>query len=478
MNLINCRTFQLEDYRGRSVPPYAILSHTWEDEEVTYQDFANLAVAKRKKGWSKIQQTCTLALEKYDYAWVDTCCIDKSSSADLTEAINSMFQWYEEAAICYAYISDFDTANPQAQLNKARWFTRGWTLQELIAPSEVQFFDSRWRFFGTRSSLCRDLSAITGIEESVLATRAPRKLDSLLRGIPVAKRMSWAARRQTTRKEDIAYCLLGIFAVNMPLLYGEGLRAFTRLQEGIIEGSNDLTILAWQASPPPADSDPRNDREGYRGVLATEPSEFAGASNFVPLSDLKFLPEFSMTNKGLRIQTSLHRTNSDKVMMSLNCHVIGNPAQTLGIFLKHQGGGVYVRGKPDSLGLVKSNTVASTGSVIFIAQHISSNTVETLKSAHRSAIHFDFQMDLFERITTVPADLWDTENNLFIASGIPNAAAFHLFRAQQPYAGEFVIAFGMNEGQQPWVCIDESASSLFAAAMSGDLAQVRAIGIR
>lgn len=233
---------------GIQIPPYAILSHTWGDGEATFQDFADPKAAVLAKGFAKIKYTCRRARQNgMGYAWVDTCCIDKTSSAELTEAINSMFQWYASSAVCYAYLADLgpndavDTAKPASEFACSRWFTRGWTLQELIAPQIVKFYDRDWKFRGTKAGLSRAVSAVTGIDEEVLRD------SSTLFGIPVARKMSWAAGRQTTRLEDIAYSLLGIFNMNMAMLYGEGEKAFIRLQEEIVKETNDLTIFAWQA---------------------------------------------------------------------------------------------------------------------------------------------------------------------------------------------------------------------------------------
>jgi hypothetical protein len=192
------------------------------------------------------------------YIWIDTCCIDKSSSAELSEAINSMYRWYEESEVCYAYLEDVEedyenacedpdkdanngsikslNENVEKNIRKSRWFTRGWTLQELVAPSQIIFFAKNWSVLGVLGEKDNDswdpernlgklLSSITTIPEAVLAD------PSLRTSCSVAKKMSWAAYRQTTRDEDMAYSLLGIFEVNMPLLYGEGDRAFIRLQE-------------------------------------------------------------------------------------------------------------------------------------------------------------------------------------------------------------------------------------------------------
>lgn len=186
-------------------------------------------------------ETCRLARQRdLSYAWIDTCCIDKSSSAELTEAINSMFNWYKKSAICFAFLSDLSASEDEVQKNefwRCRWFTRGWTLQELIAPEKVEFYDQRWQWSGTKKSLQRKLSAITGIDLEILED------SNLLSTIPVARRMSWASRRKTSRVEDRAYSLLGLFDVNVPLIYGEGPKAFIRLQEEIMKQKNDLSLV-------------------------------------------------------------------------------------------------------------------------------------------------------------------------------------------------------------------------------------------
>ncbi|KAK6849312.1 hypothetical protein PG995_013145 [Apiospora arundinis] len=157
MRLLNASTGEIEEFLGSPssnvVPPYAILSHRWGRDEVTFQEY-NAGTAKA--GLYKIQQTLRRALNQgLNYAWVDTCCIDKTNSAELSEAINSMFNWYEKAAICFAYLDDVDpdhrqTGDPPFGFTSSLWFGRGWTLQELLAPSEVQFLASDWSFINTR----------------------------------------------------------------------------------------------------------------------------------------------------------------------------------------------------------------------------------------------------------------------------------------------------------------------------------------
>ncbi|KAH9224947.1 heterokaryon incompatibility protein-domain-containing protein [Leptodontidium sp. 2 PMI_412] len=234
----------LTEFFGDTVPPYAALSHTWgaAGEEVILSDIAN-AQTCHKRGWEKIKfcekQAASHGLK---YFWVDTCCIDKSSSAELTEAINSMFRWYREAARCYAFLADVstasqDTTNPLSDeswkpaFRKSRWFTRGWTLQELIAPASVEFFSVEGRLLGDKKSLENEVRSITGID--IQALRGEE-----LSGFSIAQKMAWVSGRNTTRKEDQAYCLLGIFDISMTWIYGEGDKAFRRLERKIEESMN------------------------------------------------------------------------------------------------------------------------------------------------------------------------------------------------------------------------------------------------
>ena len=238
---------------------YAILSHRWTREEVNYVEMTGLARMKevernkirQREGYQKIFRSCQLA-EKDGYAllWNDTCCIDKRSSAELSEAINSMYKWYENSTVCYAYLHDVvgrhfptETDPSKSKFNGwPEWFSRGWTLQEMIAPDDVRFYNKDWQPIGDKKALAYTLAGITGVPERVLA-------DGLASNRPcVAQIMSWAANRTTSRVEDRAYSLLGLLDVNMPMLYGEGKKAFHRLQLEIIRMSDDQSIFAWSFS--------------------------------------------------------------------------------------------------------------------------------------------------------------------------------------------------------------------------------------
>lgn len=280
MRLLNTTTLQLADVVGKA-PPYAILSHTWGDEEVLFADVSNPAIPKA--GWSKVRSSCNLARNLgHIWIWIDTCCIDKSSSAELSEAINSMFKFYQKAVICIAYLSDIVHPDSKADIPKvipkSRWFTRGWTLQELLAPRNLDFYSSDWKLLGSRSEFRDLISRVTGIGRSFIGGGDNHTVR--LATASVAERMSWASKRRTTRTEDIAYCLLGIFGINMPLIYGEGDKAFKRLQQAILHEINDQSIFAWgyrQAGVPVT-----NVLKWTSPLIAGHPSWFLEAGDIVP----------------------------------------------------------------------------------------------------------------------------------------------------------------------------------------------------
>ena len=227
----------LTRFLAGNIPSYAILSHTWsaDDQEVTFQDLTN-GVGLNKLGYGKIQFCGEQAWKDgLQYFWVDSCCIDKSSSAELQEAINSMFRWYRNATKCYVYLSDVSTRKRsrsskllwETAFSQSRWFTRGWTLQELLAPSSVEFFSREGKRIGDKRSLEIQIQHITGVPIQALQGNS-------LPEFSVEVRMSWATNRTTTIEEDLAYCLLGIFDIHLPLIYGEGREnAFRRLRNEI-----------------------------------------------------------------------------------------------------------------------------------------------------------------------------------------------------------------------------------------------------
>lgn len=261
MRLLNTRTGRFHWFNNLHEVRYAILSHVWSQDGE--QSFQELLVIQQQDMMArqadptrpldaillmaspKIREACTLALAHgFHYIWIDSCCIDKSSSPELSEAIISMYSWYANSTVCFAFLHDVDgNEDPfldRSTFRESRWFTRGWTLQELIAPSTVTFVSSSWRPLGTKATFSGLIKEITNIDEGILLQSMP------LSAVSVARRMSWASGRVTSRKEDEAYCLMGIFDVQIPVLYGEGVRAFIRLQEEILKRISDQSIFLWE----------------------------------------------------------------------------------------------------------------------------------------------------------------------------------------------------------------------------------------
>ena len=312
-------------FRDDETTEYAILSHRWIDStEVDYEEIVDLAKVDRQEqdeirgrlGYKKIVDTCKQAKKDgYKWVWVDTCCIDKRSSAELSEAINSMYRWYANAKICYAYLHDVGGSFPIEEDGEMypksngwpEWFSRGWTLQEMIAPRNLQFFNKDWQPIGDKKSLAQGLQWITEVPKHILA-------DGLEGNRPcVAQIISWAACRTTTRVEDRAYSLMGLLDVNMPMLYGEGKKAFYRLQLEIIHSSNDQSIFSWGHNL-------KNVRIG--SILADDPSAFEDCSDVNLMSHDELIEKFPnlpstlnaehfdvfpITNRGIQIWMLLRR---------------------------------------------------------------------------------------------------------------------------------------------------------------------------
>ncbi|KAK4208162.1 vegetative incompatibility protein HET-E-1 [Rhypophila decipiens] len=348
----NTHLIQTKEFIGDEIPKlkYAILSHTWgaEAEEVSLQELNAPFESTDAKaaGFDKIHKACQRAKrDGLEYTWVDTCCIDKTSSAELTEAINSMYAWYAGAKVCYAYLSDLDPgADLETALPQCKWFTRGWTLQELIAPRHVIFFDRDWNEIGNKNEneignkneLSNLLSRITNIPVKLLHSQKP------LEHYSVARRMSWAARRKTTRIEDLAYCLLGIFEVNLALIYGEGKKAFIRLQEAIVQSIGDRSIFAWTERRPDAPYQP------LVGIFAEEPCQFADCGNIFCAFEDSVYGNLAITPRGVEVDAALAadpEQKDDAYRCIFNTHCT-DKNRRVGIAVRKIGGGRYARYKP------------------------------------------------------------------------------------------------------------------------------------
>ena len=313
---------------------YAILSHVWDSEkEDSYHFLQEIQTRCASSGErphdlvsEKTKMACEVAARNgYRWIWIDSCCIDKTSSAELTEAINSMYRYYALSLVCYAYLNDVPTEPAfvnfssfgsrfyRVPFTESRWHRRGWTLQELIAPQTVLFLSSTWDYLGSKWDLAEDLYNITHIPTSILRHHE-RPTD-----MSVAQRMSWAAGRVTTRPEDQAYCLLGIFDVTMPTLYGEGRNAFRRLQEEIMKRqTHDTTLFAWGLQTPLADFIDNLEDEMQAVVLAqplfaTSPHDFdASGVQCAPWTVLPGRPR--CYGLGLKVRTCRQQLSSDCLM--------------------------------------------------------------------------------------------------------------------------------------------------------------------
>ncbi|KAJ9160650.1 HET-domain-containing protein [Coniochaeta hoffmannii] len=472
MWLINARTLALEEVVNPEEYRYAILSHRWGRDEVGFHDMADLHRARRMTGFHKIQMTCRKALEKgVPYAWVDTCCIDKTSSAALSEAINSMFRWYELSSFCFAHLFDLrresvdldeedeDDADRQERLvdemRDSQWFRRGWTLQELIAPEIVEFYDRGWRFRGTKRELRREISDITGIDVEVL-------LDSEeLSTVAVGRRMSWASGRETTRVEDGAYCLLGIFDINMTMIYGEGPNAFLRLQEEIAKRSNDLSLFAWTAhidqnGHPSRVSDQRplpwmHGHQEYRGILAKSPSEFANCRNLSICRDqIAPMKEFVMSNNGcLRIETYLAPAQGKDYIFSLDCtdgKVDRDHCENrLGIHLMKTETG-YVRCRvSETFSTFDRMLWADRPSPVYIRKDLTPSESSRVRIQLQSSLIFHFHTPRrykVHKLQARPSNAWDANGRHFITSDQENFTACVQFTLK-PRWWRFVIVCGL-----------------------------------
>jgi hypothetical protein len=365
MRLIDTTIKTLAEFESSDAPPYAILSHTWTKEEITYQDLQIERKAGKEAGYAKLDNGCRLAASAgFNYIWLDTCCIDKTNHVELSEAINSMFHWYKQASICFAHLADvppnLDPYDKESPFRRSKWFTRGWTLQELLAPSKITFLASDWTKFGTKDTLVSPIVDITGIPMEFL-------LGHDLEHASVAMRMSWASKRVTTKAEDIAYCLMGIFDIQMPLLYGEReAGAFRRLQQEIMKTSDDQSIFAWTSEDLHTPLHDSSVRQTY-SLLAHSPASFRSSGHLVQttapvvpgyLEGIRTPTVFN--NKGLHLSLPILRMNECVVLAILNCSGHGKDKQErTAIWLRDvsTNGGRYIRMGQETLEQIELNDI-------------------------------------------------------------------------------------------------------------------------
>ncbi|KAK5709812.1 hypothetical protein LTR17_019426 [Elasticomyces elasticus] len=296
----------------------------------------DLAAAEGREDFKKIKYTCEQALrDGITYVWIDTCCIDKRSSAELSEAINSMFAYYKQARKCYVYLQDVPADCPALKdgrssgrwlriFQDSRWFQRGWTLQELLAAKPVEFYNAGWGLLGSLNDVVASVAQRTRIDIDILLKARQ------LKQVSIAQRMSWASGRETTRVEDRAYSLLGIFEVNMALIYGEGQKAFKRLQEEILKKTTDQTLFAW----------------GYYqiwplgmplGMFADSPDDFEYSHDFITGDRYNAEQDaMELTNVGIHINLLVLRFEGFYFGI-LNCRLQDRPELYLALYLEHPG---------------------------------------------------------------------------------------------------------------------------------------------
>lgn len=363
--LIKTGDYRLE--KDKFAEKYAILSHRWEDDEVKFNTMQPGDLQRSRK----IKGACDLArAAKYEYIWIDSVCMDKSNAVETARNINSMFEYYQNAEVCITYLSDVDVTKTGSKRFAANakensvWFTRGWTLQELLASPSMWFYDKNWQLIGDKDdeSIKRDLSAATKINSTYLNG------DLSFRNTSVATRMSWMAGRTTTHIEDIAYSMFGILGVTMDPQYGEGANAFLRLQRVLLEGPRDESIFAWTSSEQgltcysrtPTTPTPPWTPSSW-GLLAPSPNCFRNSWNVVvPSSEDIEEREYGWVQNGVRFMVP-QKSGTDvtnwlglprkQIKFALNCRVrdSSNAERTVVIHLVSKDGINYVRVRCDTL---------------------------------------------------------------------------------------------------------------------------------
>jgi hypothetical protein len=502
MRLIDVNTIELKWFNDDATPEYAILSHTWGTEEISYLELvwinrmkafttpaeappssisslssqdgrSSLMLAAmeamlrgnwnpgasldsvtgedllKRQGYSKILNSANEAkMLGFKYIWVDSVCINKESSAELQEAINSMYRWYRDAEVCLVYLDDVwppkygvgesRTGSEVAKhaLETSRWRTRGWTLQELVAPIVCRFYFRDWTLLGEKEEYLQELSEATSIPVFVLEDR------TLVGEVSIAERMSWASHRQTTRPEDLAYCLLGLFDIQMPLLYGEGAKAFTRLQEEILKTTDDYSIFAWRAVAA--------DKGIYRGLLARSPIEFRDCQSFEREHGSSTFP-ISSSAVGLHLQLEFLPDPQDKSRVLAMVRSSNSLNQRLAIHLKClDGDKQYAR--VDAGSLVPINDWP-TGQLhtIYVRQKLSipqDFTTPEFRCFHVSRWISNHRLPPVRIISAFPRELWNPDTyELRIPDTAPRSFGVLLLRVQShtyAHSMSFPVAFGFD----------------------------------
>jgi hypothetical protein len=507
IRLLHIRTKEFKEFHDlESVPLYAILSHRWMHAqrngkyralELSHAEF--LAGTGDDRGYEKIDKACEAVRDlshklelELQWIWIDSCCIDKSINEELTEAINSMYEWYAKSYVCIAYLDD---ADPFGEANPSGWFKRGWTLQELIAPERVLFYNKNWIGCGSRNEYSpgpygehsfqdrsQEIATITRIDGTLLKLTKRKEIKRRLDSIPACQKMSWASDRETTKDEDMAYCLIGIFDIpHMHLKRGEGRRAFIRLQEEIIKQSNDLTLFAWKLSgdsrdaclddnclsledlrqgapenAPFFDSSPKSD---LHGVFACGPSHFRLSSRIEPTQLAVYNNELTITSRGVKLITPLLGSGPFlPFKMPLYC-TDGGSSKLLAMELRLLGGSIYARTNCTRLPLLhKDAKVVPNQDDVFLAHNIQ-RFQGCAGEMHKHAIHLpETILGSLERVHVSPGYLWSSKHNLVITNGcrfFVGYAKYELKLNRVSASGTFAVnlIFGLDHLQRPWFCL-------------------------
>ncbi|EUC33050.1 hypothetical protein COCCADRAFT_37078 [Bipolaris zeicola 26-R-13] len=501
MRLIDTRTLELGWFNDNEIPAYAILSHTWGSDEVSHQEYVWINRARKLSASSlpaslsqneqHAQTSLMLALEMMirgnsgalsgtmsesdlmkrvgyskiinaaeqargqgcNYLWVDTCCIDKTSSAELQEAINSMYRWYRDAEVCIVYLSDiaknhgdFRTASEIARcaFANSRWTQRGWTLQELIAPVVCRFYLQDWTLMGEKVEFLKELSDVTNIPVHILEDS--RSLSE----VSVAERMSWAAHRQSTRIEDVAYSLLGIFDIHMPLLYGEGEKAFIRLQEEVLKTTDDYSLFSWRAN--------ESRQSTYRGLLARSPAEFQHCHSIERESVMSTFP-IASTPIGLCVQLEFLPDAKDKSRVLAMIRSSNSMSQRLAIALKYLDGGMqYARVDAGTLTAIDDWPTGQL-KTIYVRQKLSippSFTTTDFKCFHIQRRISNQITPAVRIISVTPRPAWDeASHELRIPENVTEFWGALLLRVQSAtyaHSLNYPVAFGFNRATSHYWC--------------------------
>ncbi|CEJ93232.1 hypothetical protein VHEMI08840 [[Torrubiella] hemipterigena] len=334
MKLLQIQTSRIIEILPPNIPKYAILSHTWDvvtklPPPAAIQWAVDVQSKKYLALLPKIIEASRLALEQgIDYLWTDWLCIDSSSSASLEKAVNGALSLLQQCALCIVHLDDLEKDSfDEEGLAQCRYWTRSWTLQELIIPQNVQFYDASWKLCGEKhdADVSTIVSTVTGIPVPVLVE------PDALWDTALAVRMSWAARRTCRREEDIAYSLLALAGVTLQVRYGEGSEAtFLRFQEEVLRNTRDTSLLAWRSSV----------GDLPRGLLARSPLEFQHFQS-TPANDSRpweFDGAMCFNSRGIQIQSNVQTQDT---VMTLD---IGRDAsgKRIGVYLACWNG-VYVR---------------------------------------------------------------------------------------------------------------------------------------